>query len=848
MISLKGFTGEFPRTEPHLLPDGAAQVATDCDFSGGILTGIRSRTSVPSMSVTSAKSLYVHDATNNWYQWPVDVDAARGPVANDKFNRFYWTDGTGMYVAQGDTGSGSEPSGSNKWRVGVPQPRIPLSTSLDTSKFRVAIGGVEAVGGGFSAVCEMPDGSISQTHWLGANEATVDIPLQKMWRLPLDGFSCDVVESKVTSSSLLTGYFDYFDKTTSTTVKMYIDPTTKARYVVTYLVPNDPTSTEIRTSIADTVYPDAGRVDGESSSDITPTMAIQFVVDLDNGARCYATIRQNYIDSILPPEMEGVSAYFVIDGTEAVVTLSRSGSALDHRAYTYTYVNIFGEEGAPAYPMEADVLDGDSLDLHYVAPTVAEDKFTVSYWAVGGGFQATCVDAEGTVVSSHWLGANTATVDTPAQKTWVLPMSGFTCAGTTLVIVMILDMNDGTRRYAKIHSSAAASEIPPAMAGISASYSLGGGNVTITMTRDSGSLITGYAPINSIRVYRTSTGSSTTEYLLVGEAIINTADPIFNDSVLGASLAEPLATLEYYPPPVDVSGLTALPNGIFAMFLGNEVMFTEPYLPYAVKTDSVMTTASDIVGMCAAEGGLYVTTKSNPYFISGMTPDAMSQTKITSIQAGVSKGSICNIGQAVLYASNDGLAMARGVDVSMDFSFKFFTREVWRKLYASKLDKMRLSAHDGNLLVWFSDGTPGFLMRVDGENPSITRCVDPITAAFVFPQGDALYVVYGSSVYEFKGGATTKAFSWKSKEFTLPRPINYGFAQMVGSGTISLEVIADGVSKHTRSITLPAYGSVEFRLPSGFLARSWELVVTGSAGAELEELSIAQIAEELKNG
>lgn len=109
------------------------------------------------------------------------------------------------------------------------------------------------------------------------------------------------------------------------------------------------------------------------------------------------------------------------------------------------------------------------------------------------------------------------------------------------------------------------------------------------------------------------------------------------------------------------------------------------------------------------------------------------ETKITAIQAGVSRRSICNIGQSVIYASHDGLVSARGVNVDMNYSLQLFTREDWRDRYASKLDKLHLDAHDGNLVAWFDDGTPGFLIRFDGEALSFLELSEQITASFVIP-------------------------------------------------------------------------------------------------------------------
>jgi len=251
--------------------------------------------------------------------------------------------------------------------------------------------------------------------------------------------------------------------------------------------------------------------------------------------------------------------------------------------------------------------------------------------------------------------------------------------------------------------------------------------------------------------------------------------------------------------------------------------------------------------MAATDDGLYVTTIAEPFLVAGVSPDSMTDRRIPAIQAGVSKGSICSVGSTVAYASHDGIVMLRGVDASLDLSFQFFTRETWRDRYLSKMHLMRLNAHDGNVVLWFEDGTPGFLLRTEEGAPSLTKLLDPISAAFMYPVGDALYVASGSGVFEFKGGAKGKAFSWKSKDFILPKPENFGCLQLVGKGAVSFEVFADGVSTHSGTVELSATDRNVFRLPAGFLCRRWAVKLTGVAGAEVTELHLAKTPAELKN-
>lgn len=678
MISWKQFDGEYPRTLPHLLPETAAQLAIDCDFTQNALYGLPIRVAVPGIAAAGTRSLYVHDSLNySWFSWAYDVDAVRGPVAGDAYSRFYWTNGTNMYVSRSDLGSGTgEPAANNKYLVGVPRPASALFMLAEDVHFPLlAVLGASTV----SSFCEKSDGSTSgETVW-----ATYDTVEDSMARWSIH---------KTVALSCV-----------AETISVAADPNAEPVWDTTTNLLVTPTAT--------------------SSVTITSSPAVKIATAAGD-----IVLREDANASTFPADYGGYGGSIsVADGLVTInVWVGATSPYVTTRAYTYTLVNQYGEEGSAAAPFEIELPENATIKLRY-APT---------------------------------------------------PNGG-------------------------------------------------------------------HCPATKMRVYRTGgTGSS---YLFVAELVISAADPVFTDDLLDSQLGEPLSTSDFYPPEAGLRGLTMLPNGVLAAFKGNEVHFSEPYMAYAWRTANIQTTMKSVMGICAAEGGLVVTTRENPYFISGITPDAMSQSKITAIQAGVSKGSICNIGAAVIYATNDGLVAVRGLDASLDLSFTFFTRPEWRRRYGDKLSKMRLSAHDGHLLAWFEDGTPGFLLRYDETNPSFTELSEPIYGAYVHPMGDTLYVASGSGIYEFKGGATTMPFEWWSKDFVMPKPVNLGAVQVVGSGAIFIEVFADGRALGPRPCNLTDTGSVVFRLPGGFLARRWSLHVDGLEGASVTEINMAVSPSEFQS-
>ena len=693
MISIKDFDGEYPRTLPHLLPDNAAQLAVDCDFTTNILAGIHARGVTTAIQSSNAKSIFVYDMLGgSWFSWPTDVDAVRGPIARDAYKRFYWTDGAFMYVGRGDIGSGGQPT--QFYKAGVPRPPSALSVSSGAANGAAKFTSVGTYL--VTAVCEDASRQV-KTHKVLGTTLGVNTAAQLDIVVDLGGFTC-AAETKTTTT------------TNSSTSQ---NASSTGNY--TYNPYNSSSSYTGSTQEGE----------GVSTTVVEPATTMAFQLHCSDGGKVYSSvIRASVMDSSIDPLWSGVSAFFTASGSQVTLSLRRSAEYIETRAYTWTLVNSYEEEGPPADPVELE------------------------------------------------------------------------CAADAKVSLAI-----------------------PALTQ------------------------TGYAPASKIRIYRTSSGTSITDYLFAGEVPVGTAS--FTDDNAPGELGEPLSTRGYNPPEANLQGLCQLPNGVLAAFKDNEVHFSEPYLPYAWKAAPV-TTEGRVVGVCPGEGGLWVTTTKAPYFISGLTPDAMVQNKVTAIQAGVSKWSICDMGKAVVYASNDGLMTARGVEVSPDWSFKFFTRDEWRARFGSRLHLLHLNAHDGHLLGWFSDGAPGFLVRFDETDTSFTRTTDPIMAATVHPVADALYVVAGA-VYEFKGSSSRKAFTWRSKDFILPKPMNFGAVQVAGDGSVTVKVYADGVVRATKTLTLSGDNFSVFRLPIGYLARRWSVEIAGAADATVTEVHVAVSPSEFAN-
>lgn len=146
-ISLGPFRARLPRISDRGLPESNATVATGCDLRSGEIKPFRKSALVKALGVGQWDSIYRwYDAngTDHWLQFPGDVDVIQGPVADDVWQRVYWT-GDERYDEPRMSYSGPIQAGEERpsvaYKLGVPAPSSQLSVDLDSA----ITGAVESV-------------------------------------------------------------------------------------------------------------------------------------------------------------------------------------------------------------------------------------------------------------------------------------------------------------------------------------------------------------------------------------------------------------------------------------------------------------------------------------------------------------------------------------------------------------------------------------------------------------------------------------------------------------------------------------------------------------------------------
>ena len=453
-----------------------------------------------------------------------------------------------------------------------------------------------------------------------------------------------------------------------------------------------------------------------------------------------------------------------------------------------------------------------------------------------------------------------------------------------------------TRAYVYTWVSAYGEEGPPSPATLQTGTSSAAWNVKVTAP--DGSVTTG-RNIDRVRIYRTITGSSgATTYYFVAEMPIGTTDYVDANQTSAVAGNNILSSTFYQPPPADLKGIIAMPNGIVAGFRANEVWFCQPYLPHAWPSIYTLAVENQVVGLGVVGQTLIVCTTGSPYAISGVNPASMSQSRLAFSEPCLSRGSIISTPVGVAYASPNGVAVAVAGQVQV-ISRNLITKDKWLDANNYLLvSSLRAAALNGGYYCWGSL-TPGCFdvgafntesfqqedyigayrgAFVDLTNPRVAfnklfNASPTINCYADTWTGEVLIIRDGQVKWLDVGPArSSEAYVWRSKVFTMPnkrnleamrvwfkQPQNNNYPMGTGTWVDELNwdddsqwldtqageygfarVYADGVLRFTRALI--SSGDL-FRLPSGFKAQDWQIEI--EANVKVTTVEFATSAKEL---
>ncbi len=300
-----------------------------------------------------------------------------------------------------------------------------------------------------------------------------------------------------------------------------------------------------------------------------------------------------------------------------------------------------------------------------------------------------------------------------------------------------------------------------------------------------------YQVLDKIRVYRTVTGTASVDYRFVAELDPPVAS--YNDSISvdQVSLNESLESLGWGLPPAGLQGIVNMANGIMVGFVGRDIYFSEPYRPHSFPPEYVLSVESDIVGIGVYQSGAVVCTTSNPYVATGIGPESVILARLDDVEPCQNFRSIVNGIDGVMYASQNGWILV-SQSGAFNLTRSLATRNEWRDSYFPQTAQC---ATDGSRILSFynlNQGwifTPqeplGYLVDLGGFTDVQSVQTDPFTGETYLVSQDVVFLWNPTNT-------TPLAYTWTSKVFELPEPVNMGAYRLQYEDVISGEDASPG--------------------------------------------------------
>jgi len=400
--------------------------------------------------------------------------------------------------------------------------------------------------------------------------------------------------------------------------------------------------------------------------------------------------------------------------------------------------------------------------------------------------------------------------------------------------------------------------------------------------------------LTKVRIYRTITSSQgIASYFQVAEVAMpaNGATAVYQDTLTDTVVSpnSQLQSTTWFPPPPDLEGWVAMPNGILCAWRGKEIWFSEQYRPHAWNPNNVLYNQWKVIGLGVIGQTVIVCTEGYPAMVTGINPASMVMASISTFEPCMSRGSIVSTPEGVYYASPNGLILANQ-GVFANVTRQVFSKDKWqaslnlKTLRAARVgtayfafgaisfggfsaDAFNNTAFRMTTATGSSDG-----VFFDPQNPSVTSLMKtdaPVAGMQTDPWSGETLIFQSGKIKWLDLASTTKErypYVWRSKAFQSAKPENFEafkvtFTKPSGETVAPtpprdtalnqvydnskygvMRVYADG--RHIASYELWASGE-QLRLPSGFYASFWQFEFEGVV--DINSIQMATSAKELRS-
>lgn len=830
VIPLKSFGGISPKTPPRFLPDTAAQAASNCVvFNGSLqpLTGVGTAVATLTKSGTPL-TIYrfgqdLISDSQYWFHWTSDVDVCRSQIPGDTSEWTFYTDGTlpkATYSTLALSGS-NYPTVSRP--LGIPAPTVaPVVASQAAGKVTISSSIVSAI-----KVGEKVGVTLDGTTW---TDVTVTTATAAAIAAQL-GAITDIDATVVSGSIEVT----------------YTGSTPNDELIVRYQVGTEPNTSGTFTYDSSLDKSDYGNAN---------TAAYVIITDAEIGSvangdvitvRTSAATQKTYTATGAFTSAATFAAAITSTGVVATaygscVVLTpgtAGGGSTDFIEYKRmvgsTQVTLQKVDGAET--AQSAVIFVTNTDVGYTAGKFA--AFTVN-----AATEVKLAVAAGSTVSALYQLNSYGLNVTLYGSSEPFAVVRTTLIGSLAYIRLRAGNYPTTVVYNEIDAAGTAIpetrvytytlvnkesgydfESAPAPASVSIDVKVG---ETVAVSNFD-TIPSGYTATHR-RIYRSVSGT----YLFVAEITASTSS--YTDSVLAEDLGEEIPSLTWLPPPATLKGLTNLPNGIMAGFVGRDIYFCDPYHPHAWPIAYNQTVDYPVVGLGRMDTTLAVLTTGTPYFLQGSHPDSMVVVKSDLDQSCASKSSIVSANGVVMYASPDGLVMLSPGGSKL-VSEGSFTYAQWQTLFNPA--SIRAYMHDRKYVAFYDNGTTTGGFIYDLLTGQFTLHGVYATAGYTDLVNDKLFLAFSDRTVKVWQAGSALSYVWTSKKFTMPYEMSYSCSQVEAEAyPVTAKYYVDGTLVHTQTVA----NRKPFKLPVA-VGRDWEFRIEGNT--EVFSVATAQSMQEL---
>lgn len=308
-------------------------------------------------------------------------------------------------------------------------------------------------------------------------------------------------------------------------------------------------------------------------------------------------------------------------------------------------------------------------------------------------------------------------------------------------------------------------------------------------------------------------------------------------------LGDTIQSEDWLPPSSSMGGLTLLSNGVMGGFVGNEVVLSDPFIPYGWPHNYAV--GDTVVALSGYDSTIVAVTTGRPWVIECTDPANATPYHVKEPYPGQNIRGITSGQGFVAFISATGLihVSSSGI-VNLTDKYNVFTDKQWDALTPSN---MLLTYYDGKYYIFNYNLKTGFTLDFNGRFGSYVPFEISNKVLDVRATNDGVYMLTETDggafgIEQFDDGSTNLEAQFKSKKFRIGLPDCLVWAMVRGTFTsVTFYLYGNSTLLQTKTVTSES----EFLLVDGKsydAVEAW--VVTDDT--EITSITLATSIEDLQ--